>query len=499
MYCARKILIDSKNSFYGYCKDVCSKSKNLYNTANFLQRQVMTGTKKAENELTDNEKEAIEKVKLGIDIINQKRQEKYERKIKEIKENESLTEKEKEDEIKKVKEPKDTEYPSEKKWLIDKFTLISILVNLDDENYRALPTSVAKGTVMNCCNNWSAYIAAIKAYKKNPSAFLGMPEIPKYQRKDEKSAFVSLNPNALRTNEQGKNIVTFPCTTETLQVGMIETDLTVKFATIKPQGRKYEIIVTFDDTYKLNDDNIESNRVMGIDIGVDNMLAITTNIGLTPILVKGTYAKSENQWFNKNNAELQSKLKRTKDNKIIKCAYNTSLENRIANLSKKRENRINDFYHKVAKKVLNYALSNNIDTIVIGKNKFWKQKIRWKNKEDTQNFVQLPFNKFLLMLHYLCDKNGIKYIENEESYTSQASFIDKDFIPVYEEGKDVDYQFSGKRDKKRYTTKDKILLNADVNGSLNIIRKNIPNIDIKYDINTLQHPISWNAKDIFQY
>ena len=129
--------------------------------------------------------------------------------------------------------------------------------------------------------------------------------------------------------------------------------------------------------------------------------------------------------------------------------------------------------HKASYSIIQYCLKHNVDTIVIGKNKGWKQVSM--RKDDKQNFVGIPFNLFISILTYKANAQGIYVIETEESYTSQASFFDNDPIPVYKEGVENNIKFSGKRIKRGlYRTADGFMFNADINGALNIIRKAVP-------------------------
>ena len=132
--------------------------------------------------------------------------------------------------------------------------------------------------------------------------------------------------------------------------------------------------------------------------------------------------------------------------------------------------KLNDYLHKSAKYLVNYLVFQTIDVLVIGTNKGWKQNINI-GKRNNQNFVGVPFYKFKQILTYLCKEKGIEVYEQEESYTSKASFLDGDFIPTFIEGDNTKYTFSGRRKERLYRTKDKKIINADVNGALNILKK----------------------------
>jgi len=208
-----------------------------------------------------------------------------------------------------------------------------------------------------------------------------------------------------------------------------------------------------------------SERIISIDLGLNNFVTITNNIGLQPIVIKGEGIKSINHFYNKQKAAMISELKKFN---------NQDWSNRLDKLTIKRNNRIEDFMHKSSSYVINYCIENNIDTLVIGKNEAWKQEIDL-GKRNNQNFVQIPYNSFIEKLEYKCQDVSIKFIVNEESYTSKASFIDDDVIPNFKKNDKNSYVFSGKRIKRGlYKSEEGILINADVNGSYNIGRKVFP-------------------------
>jgi IS605 OrfB family transposase len=132
-------------------------------------------------------------------------------------------------------------------------------------------------------------------------------------------------------------------------------------------------------------------------------------------------------------------------------------------------------------------IENDVGTLVVGKNNGWKQNINIGSKNN-QNFVQVPFNDLIAKLHYKCELVGIKFIEQEESYTSKASFLDADSIPTYSAG--VTHQFSGRRlQRGMYKAKSGLRLNADINGSYNIMRKAIPNVFSNGIEGLVVHPV----------
>ena len=162
----------------------------------------------------------------------------------------------------------------------------------------------------------------------------------------------------------------------------------------------------------------------------------------------------------------------TKGMDSTKSVKNSARLNRI---SKKRACRIDDFFYKAAHYIVDFCLKNKVEVIVCGHNKDQKQEINL-GSGNNQHFVSIPYTRFFWILTCVAAKAGIPVIETEESYTSKASLIDKDPIPVYKEGDRLEYHFSGKRiSRGQYESKEGTILNADVNGAGNIIRKVYPN------------------------
>ena len=213
--------------------------------------------------------------------------------------------------------------------------------------------------------------------------------------------------------------------------------------------------------------NLDKNRCLAIDVGLDNLATCVTNFG-TSFIMDGRKIKSINQKFNKDKAKLQSILDK----------QHLNGSKRLGRLFIKRNNKINDQIKKSARYIINYCIENNIGTLVVGVNKEFKQNINI-GKSNNQKFVQIPFYKLREQLKTLCELYNMTYIEQEESYTSKASFIDGDALPVFD-GTHHDYNFSGRRIKRGlYKSSQGVLLNADVNGALNILIKSKQNILFK--------------------
>ena len=154
-------------------------------------------------------------------------------------------------------------------------------------------------------------------------------------------------------------------------------------------------------------------------------------------------------------------------------------EKRLQNLTRKRNNRVNDYIKKTARYIINYCIDKNISTIVCGYNGDFKRSINL-GKITNQQFTQISFGSLREALAGFCERYGMQYIEQEESYTSKSSFFDLDEIPVYNPAHPYTNEFSGKRIKRGlYRSANGRTINADVNGACNILRKSKQNFDFE--------------------
>ena len=217
-----------------------------------------------------------------------------------------------------------------------------------------------------------------------------------------------------------------------------------------------EVIYDVEDIKQKQD----NKRYISIDLGLNNLATVTSNV-LKPFIINGKPLKSINQYYNKHKARLQS-------------ISGTVKTRRIRRMTLKRRNKILDYFHKSTMYIVNQAVSNDINTIIVGYNTGWKQDINIGTRNN-QSFVSIPHSMFLSMLEYKCSLHGIRCIQREESYTSKASFIDNDPI----EKQDT---FSGERVRRGlYRSKLGKLINADFNGFLNILRKEVRDVAIPTD------------------
>ena len=345
------------------------------------------------------------------------------------------------------------------------------------DNYKLLQSNMAQQIMKNVDAEFKSFFGSLKSKKVAHKV-----NIPHYLPKEGYNQLIIQQINIHNGKFQMPYSREYSKTHEKfyIQIPSILSDKKVKEIKIIPKynARFFEIVYTYEveDGSKIN---LDKTKALAIDLGVNNLCTCVTSDGDSFIL-DGKKLKSYNQWYNKENARLQS----IKD----KQKLNKTLTKRQVKLLRKRENRVRDYLGKTAKKIINYCLEHNIRNLVLGKNKGFQQKSNL-GKVTNQIFVQMPFYKLQQKLEYQCKICGIDMIEQEESYTSKASFWDKEEIPVYGDSKQ--HIFSGKRIKRGlYKTSSGILLNADVNGALNILRKsNVVSLSGLYSRGELNTPV----------
>jgi len=319
----------------------------------------------------------------------------------------------------------------------------------DSDNFKRLSSHTSQQILRLLDKNWSSFFRAIKEWSKNSNKFNGRPSLPKYKKKNGEFMLIFTNQQCRINNGWLKFPKKFNLKFKTrIKEGLQQVR-------IIPKGIGYLIEIIYKKT--ISAINRESNRVIGIDIGLNNLVTIVNNIGLRPIVVKGGILKSINQHFNKTKSELQSIY----DKQKIKYGKKQRL------LESKRYWKIHDYFHKLSKFIIDYCKQNNIDTVILGWNKNMKQRIRL-GKRTNQSFVLIPFYQLRNQIKYKCEDARLRYIETDESYTSKCSFLDNEPIRKHE-------KYKGERIKRGlYRTAKGKLINADVNAAYNIIRKAIP-------------------------
>ena len=341
-----------------------------------------------------------------------------------------------------------------------------------EEAYCDLPRKVSQQVLRCLDKNWKAWKEADKAYKKNPAKFLGKPKLPKYKDKEKGRNLLVYTIQAISSKELKRGWIK-PSGTS-LMISCRKQD--INEVRIVPRLNYYVVEVIYEQSIQ---QLVSGESIAGVDIGLNNLAAVTSNQkGFKTFLVNGRPVKAINHYYNKKKAELQSRLK-----------GNKKTSNKLQRLSTKRGFKIDDYLHKASRFIIDHLVSCNISTLVIGKNDNWKQEINI-GKSNNQNFTAVPHARFIEMLTYKAELVGIKVIITEESYTSAASFLDGDLIPIYGTPESKATKFSGHRIKRGlYKSKIGIRFNADVNGSYNIIRKAVPEAFCNGMEGVVVHPV----------
>ena len=326
---------------------------------------------------------------------------------------------------------------------------------LEHEEIQRKINVTALGTIFSLVEqNFKSYLAGLKSYKRNPKDFTGKPKLPKYKHKTKGRCVFTFPAQAVLSKKK-KGYLHLSKTDI-----YIKTDIdpeSIKEVKIVPSTNHYKILITYEMIPKKKREG-EHKKIAGIDLGVSNLVTLSSNDqGFPPVIINGKPLKSINQGFNKEKARLQSKLSKDSGDEKRKSSP------RILSLTKKRNNRVKDYLHKTSRLVVNHLVKHNITCLVIGNNKGWKQEINL-GKRTNQNFVSIPFTTLIQMLTYKCELEGIEVKLTEESYTSKCSFLDLE--PLKKSEKHL-----GSRIKRGLFKTGSLSINADLNGSLNIIRK----------------------------
>lgn len=330
-----------------------------------------------------------------------------------------------------------------------------------NENYQLLNTDIAQQTMKVVDRSMRSFLGLLKAISIGRCD--QRPQLPKYLPKE---GYFPLIIPRIRLKD---GVFTVPMSREfKKEYGEVKIQLPerlkskkIKEVRIHPKysARWFEVEYIYED--EKIETSVDPNKAISLDLGVDNLAACIDTDG-HQFLIDGKRLKSINQWYNKRNAQLQSK----KDKQGIK-----SFTNKQAQLYQWRNNFVRDYLNKAAKIIIDHCLNYKIGKLVVGYNPGIKQKINI-GRSNNQNFVQIPFWQLRKKLEALCSRYGIEYLEQEESYTSKASFYDRDKVPVYNADNPEKHKFSGRRIKRGlYRTKDKHLVSSDINGSANILAK----------------------------
>ena len=383
-------IVTESHPIYNWIVDECSRSKNLYNKALYIYRQAFT--------------EKHENISDYVSIVNNKK-------------------------------------------FISSYNLITKMRELKDEDYFAMTKNhSASQVIIQVDKTMKSWFASLKAYKKDSSKFRGRPRIPSYKKKDELNCLTYTNIDARLQKDGTINIskkIKLPIHTNLKNFQQIR---------LVPKTGYVQVEIIYNK--EVDDNHLDQTRAIGIDLGLNNLMAITSNIGNISNLVNGRPLKSINQYYNKRKAYLTSLLE--------KGGLKSS--KRLRRLEMKRMMKIKDYLHKTSRRVVELMYNNNIGTCFIGHNNGWKNEVEM-GKKNNQNFVFIPYSLLINLLRYKIEEKGGVLIELNESYTSKCSFLDNEEVGKHE-------SYKGKRIKRGlFLSSDKKALNADINGSLNILKR----------------------------
>lgn len=349
-------------------------------------------------------------------------------------------------------------------------------------NYKALNSNMAQQILKEVDGSFKSFFGLLKLAKQGKYAFRDC-KLPHYLPKDGYATlvigFVRLNGNKLILPFSNNFKKTHKAVEITIPPVLL--DKKVKEIRIIPKAgaRFFEIQYTYES--ECIQRNLNKNNALALDLGINNLVTAVSNSGKM-FIIDGRKLKSINQWFNKENARLQS----IKD----KQHFGKKTTNRQKAIARDRNNKVNDYMSKVARKVVDYCVANDIGTLVVGYNETFQRSSKI-GKQNNQNFVNISYGRLRSKLKYLCELNSIVFEKQEESYTSKASFWDRDDIPVYNADNPKEYQFSGSRiHRGLYETAGGKTVNADVNGALNIMKKsNVVDMNILYGRGEVDTPV----------
>jgi len=342
------------------------------------------------------------------------------------------------------------------------FGVNKLMIESKDEDYYALPTRVSNQTLRLLDSNFKSFFSLVK--KKKGGNYDKSIRIPKYL--DKEGRYITVFPKeAVSKVYLRKGIIKLSSLSIEIPTKKANESNIVEVRVL-PRNNHHVIEVVYKvDNVKPKSDN---GRYASIDLGLDNLATIGSNV-VEPFIINGRPLKSINQYWNKEKARLQSHLK-----------GNKKTSKRIYSITNIRNNKVIDYLHKSSRKIVNFLVSNNISTLIIGYNEEWKQNINL-GRTNNQAFVNIPFYTFIKQLEYKCKLEGINVILTEESYTSKCSFLDGESLEEHE-------NYLGKRIKRGLfkSAKGK-LINADLNGSLNILRKVVG--EFQYPIEACSTPL----------
>ena len=318
-----------------------------------------------------------------------------------------------------------------------------------------LDINIKQYVVRQVCNIWLSYIKSLISYKNNPNKFTSKPNLPKYLYKTKDWNIVQVDKTRFRKVNIENNSFCLPCSDYVVKIPKQIRLKDIRQITLQKYFGKIKINIIYEDREVIK--NIyDANSCIGIDLGVNNLCAITSNNKGFSYVVNGRPLKSMNQFYNKKLSKLKSELSRCNKTKTSK---------NIQKLILKRNNKIKHYVHCASKQVIDFCIKNKIEKIIIGHNNGWKQNINI-GKRNNQNFVNIPLSELIKQLQYKSKKyTDLEVVVVEESYTSKIDHLALEKISKH------DKYLGNRKTRGLFVSSTGKVLNADINGAIGILRK----------------------------
>ncbi|WP_020616893.1 RNA-guided endonuclease InsQ/TnpB family protein [Paenibacillus daejeonensis] len=449
MYRTYHVWIKPGHRLFAYLDEACQCAKNLYNMANFYLRQVFT----AKGQQTGGQplqQLVMATLSAHLDAMNERRR--------------------------ASNRSRPFVLPTPEQPFLSYAFLDALFKVMEQPDYRSLAAQSSQGILKLVFQNWASFFASMKDYRKHPEKYTGKPNLPGYARGQVKDVVFSNQDCVIKKGRYLK----LPRTKLQLNIGKLgAADGKLMQVRVLPRHGHYLVELVFACPQRQQASEMElrlnvrpADAYMAIDLGVNNLATIVTTTGAQPLIVKGGMAKATNQYYNKMKAYYTGILRQ---GKAPQEGLHTS--KRLERLHRKRYCRIKDLFHKTSYHIVKLAEKQGIGTLIIGQNKGWKQ-ASGMGRQTNQTFCHLPHRQLISMIQYKAEEKGMTVILTEEAYTSKASFLDQDPLPRFDEPPPA--AFSGKRIHRGLYASLAGLINADVNGAANIMRKVFPNVTAKH-------------------
>jgi len=337
----------------------------------------------------------------------------------------------------------------------------------ETDAYKALPSKVANQVLLQLHRAWVGFFEAMGVYRERPEKFTGRPKLPNYLHKTQGRNLLIFELGCIWKAELRVREIAVS------RLGLIgetkQQPASVQQVRLVPKADHYVLEVVYEAEGKPAL-NLDPNLFVALDVGINVLAALSSNKpGFVPRLVSGKPLKAANQLYNKQREHEQKTLARGKELRYT--------SHRLDRITTKRNRRVTHYLHTASRRIVDLLVEEGIGVLVLGKNPFWKTGVEL-GKKHNQEFVSIPHAMFLEMLSYKAEARGIRVLVTEESYTSKASFLDLDPLPIYDPTQGTEQEenprFSGRRDGRWYRVKGRAPIHSDINGSFNIARKVFP-------------------------